>query len=333
MTVSRLTLALQSGAVSVPPDGRIAVFDAPAGVNLSALPKDRVQIVQGFAPDHDAWAARGWDVAVAPEGAFAAALVVLPRAKAAAQARLAEALALTGGGPVLVDGAKTDGVDSLLKALRKGGAEVSAPFAKAHGKTFSFGAEPAALAHWLPGEGGLIDRRYRTLPGVFSADGIDRGSALLVGALQAPLKGRVADLGAGWGYVAAEALAAHPGIAEMHLIEADHAALSCARENVTDPRARFHWADATVFKADRGFDTVLTNPPFHVSRTADPGLGRAFLAAAARLLAPHGQALIVANRHLPYERDLAGLFGETREIGAEAGFKLLLARRPSRRPR
>ncbi|RAP41672.1 hypothetical protein BYZ73_08675 [Rhodovulum viride] len=333
MTVSRLTLALQGGAVSLPPEGRIAVFDAPATADLSALPKDRVQIVQGFAPDHAAWAARGWEVAVAPSGAFSAALVLLPRAKAAAQARLVEALGLTGGGPVLVDGAKTDGVDSLLKALRQGGAEVSAPFAKAHGKTFAVRADPADFDAWRPGAGELVAGRYRTLPGVFSADGVDRGSALLVGALQTSLKGRVADLGAGWGYVAAEALAAYPGIAEMHLIEADHAALACARANVTDPRARFHWADATAFTVEKGFDTVLTNPPFHVSRAADPGLGRAFLAAAARLLAPHGQALIVANRHLPYERDLAALFGETHEIGGDAGFKLLLARRPSRRPR
>ncbi|GAA0312790.1 class I SAM-dependent methyltransferase [Rhodovulum strictum] len=330
MSDSRLTLALESGAVALPETGRILVFGPGAGADLSALPRDRVQIVQGFAPDHDAWARRGWDVTVAPEGAFAAALVVVPRAKALARAWIAEALALTGGGPVIVDGARTDGVDSLFKAIKGQGAEVTAPFAKAHGKCFAFTADPAAFADWHPGAGPLVAGRYRTAPGVFSADGVDRGSALLLAALPARLKGRVADLGAGWGYLAGEALAAHPEIAELHLIEADHAALACARANVPDPRARFHWADATAFSGDAPFDIVLANPPFHSARAADPGLGRAFLAAAARLLAPHGQVFVVANRHLPYERDLATLFVETQEIGGDAGFKLLHGHRPRR---
>ncbi|HDR27139.1 class I SAM-dependent methyltransferase [Rhodovulum sp.] len=333
MPDARLTLALHSGAVALPETGRIVVFGPLAAADLSALPKDRVQIVQGFAPDHDAWAGRGWDVVVSPTGDFAAAMVVVPRAKGLARAWIAEALALTGGGPVIVDGDRTDGVGSLFRAIKGQGADVTAPFAKAHGKCFALTADPAAFAAWRPGEGALIEGRYRTAPGVFSADGVDRGSALLLAALPARLKGRVADLGAGWGYLAGEALPAHPEIAEMHLVEADHAALSCARANVPDPRARFHWADATAFAPDAPFDIVLANPPFHAARIADPGLGRAFLAAAARLLAPHGQAFVVANRHLPYERDLAALFVETHEIGGDAGFKVLHGHRPRRAAR
>ncbi|MBN2905389.1 MAG: methyltransferase [Rhodobacteraceae bacterium] len=333
MHPNRLTLALESGAAALPVTGRIAVFAPLADTDLSALPQDRVQIVQGFAPDHAAWAGRGWDVAVAPSGDFVAAVVFIPRAKAAARAWLAQALALTGGGPVIVDGAKTDGIDSLIKACRQAGAEVSAPLAKAHGKIFSLTGDAGALADWLPGEGALIAGHYRTAPGVFSADGVDRGSALLLAALPAKLKGRVADLGAGWGYLAGETLARHPEIAEMHLIEADHAALECARANVTDPRARFHWADVTSFRPEAGFDIVLTNPPFHTTRAADPALGRAFLAAAARMLAPHGQAFIVANRHLPYDRDLAQLFVQVQELEGDPGFKVLHATRPRRAPR
>ena len=328
MSDSRLTLALESGAAALPETGRIVVFDPPAKADLSSLPKDRVQLVQGFAPDHAAWNGCGWSVSVDPEGAFSGAVVMLPRAKAAARARIAEALALTGGGPVIVDGAKTDGIDSLIKACRKEGAAVSAPFAKAHGKLFTLSADPADFANWLPVEGPLVAGRYRTVPGVFSADGVDRGSALLVAALPARLKGRAVDLGAGWGYVAGEALSAHPEIEEMHLVEAGHAALACARANIADPRARFHWADATGFAPDAPLDLVLANPPFHASRAADPALGRAFLAAAARMLAPHGQAFIVANRHLPYERDLDLLFAEHAEIGGDPGFKVFRAARP-----
>ncbi|MBK1637162.1 class I SAM-dependent methyltransferase [Rhodovulum adriaticum] len=330
MSQSRLTLALEAGAVALPQAGRILVIGPTADADLSALPKERVQIVQGFAPDHAAWAARGWQVDIAAQGDFAAALVFVPRAKAVARARVEQALRLTGGGPVIVDGAKTDGVDSLLRAARKTGAELSEAFAKAHGKTFAMQGDPAAFADWVPGPGALIDGRYRTAPGVFSADDVDRGSALLLAALPPKLKGRVADLGAGWGYLAGEALAAHPGIKEMHLVEADHAALDCARANVSDPRASFHWADATAFRSETRFDIVLTNPPFHTARAADPALGQAFLMSAAGLLAPHGVAYVVANRHLPYERDLDRLFTKVEEIGGDPGFKVLRASHPRR---
>ena len=55
-------------------------------------------------------------------------------------------------------------------------------------------------------------------------------------------------------------------------------------------------------------DAVVMNPPFHTGRTAEPGLGQAFITAAARLLAPQGQLWMVANRHLPYETALGGQF-------------------------
>lgn len=330
MADGRLSLALASGAVALPEEGRIVLFGPPASADLSALPRDRVQIVQGFAPDHVAWQQSGWDVTLRPEGDFAAAVIFLPRARAAARLRVVEALRATGGGPVIVDGARTDGVDSLLKACRTAGAEVSPAFAKAHGKVFALSADPALFADWVPAAAPPIAGRYRTAPGVFSADAVDRGSALLLDALPARLRGRVADLGAGWGYLAGEALERQPGIDVIHLIEADHAALDCARANVSDPRAVFHWADVATFRPEAPFDVVLVNPPFHASRTPDPAVGRAFLAAAARMLAPQGQAFIVANRHLPYERELAALFAEHHEIGGDPGFKVLHATRPRR---
>ncbi|MHC0052405.1 class I SAM-dependent methyltransferase [Actibacterium sp. D379-3] len=325
MRESRLSLAVETGAVILPDAGPIAVFRPRADTDLSALPKERVQIIQGFKPDHDAWAARGYRCSVAPEEAFAAALIFVPRAKAEARALVAQAVALVGGGPVLLDGQKTDGIDSLLKECRAR-ADVGAPLSKAHGKIFALTAAPGAFADWAVG-GTQLPGGFCTAPGVFSADAVDRGSALLADALPAAIKGRVADLGAGWGYLAARALT-RDGITEMHLIEAEHAALDCARANIDDPRARFHWADATMFTPEQPFDVIVTNPPFHTSRAADPALGVAFLTAAARMLTPAGQLWLVANRHLPYERSLAALFRDVEEVAGDAGFKILHAARP-----
>lgn len=333
MRESRLSLALSSGAVALPPEGPVAVFSPSAEADLAPLARARVQIVQPFRPDHDAWAARAYDSAPAcPEGVrFAAALVYVPRARAHAQALIAQALTVTGGGPVLVDGQKTDGIEPLLRACRARGS-VSAPVIGGHGKLFALTAPPAAFADWAA-RPGLAGGRFRTVPGTFSADGIDAGSALLAAALPAGLKGHVADLGAGWGYLAAEALARCPGLAQLHLVEADAEALDCARHNVTDARAVFHWADARAFAPPRLLDAVITNPPFHAGRAADPALGIAFLAAAAAMLAPHGALYAVANRHLPYERELSRLFHELTERPGTGGFKVLHAVRPIRAPR
>lgn len=311
--------------MTLPDAGPVAVFAPRAGADLSALPKDRVQVLTGFRPDHTAFERQGYAVAVAPEGRYGAALVCLPRAKAEARALVAQARAVTDG-PVLIDGQKDAGVDSMLKALRGLGAEVSAPLSKAHGKLFWIGA--ADLADWAAAPAQMVDG-WQTAPGVFSADGVDPASALLAEALP-ELAGYGADLGAGWGYLAAKVLAASPKVRALDLVEADHAALACARVNVPDPRAAFHWADATAWRPGRMLDFVVMNPPFHVERKADPELGRAFLRAAGAMLAPKGRLYLVANAHLGYEKTLDGLFGHVEAFGGNRSFKLLMAERPSR---
>ncbi|MDT0681218.1 methyltransferase [Roseicyclus sp. F158] len=330
MSTSRLSLALDQGLVSVPETGEIVVFRPRSDADLSALPKERLRIVQGFRPDHDAWVRRGYTVYTdAPEG-FAAALVMVPRAKDEARALIAEALAP--GGPVIVDGQKTDGIDSLLKEVRRRDAEVSEAYSKAHGKTFRIDAAPGTFADWLRPPAGPVSGGWVTAPGLFSADGPDEGSIALGKVLPADMKGRVADLGAGWGYLAFQVLEREK-VASCTLIEAEHAAIEAARRNVRDDRAEFVWGDARSYTPERRFDAVVSNPPFHTTRAADPALGAAFIDSAARILAPHGTFWMVANRHLPYEAPLRAAFHDVTELSAPEGsgpFKLFAAKRPSR---
>ncbi len=317
----------------LPGQGRIALFGPSAALPLNALPKARISIIQGFRPDHDAFQAAGYAVGPVAEGEFAGAVVFMPRARAAARAVVAAAAAhVTPGGPIWVDGQKTDGIDTMLRDLR-GRVALSDPVAKAHGRIARF-ANPgaAAFADWVaapsrPAPG------FVAPPGAFSADAVDPASALLAAALPAGLKGRVADLGAGWGWLSARILA-HPGVSELHLVEADHAALAAAEVNLADPRARFHWADATRFRPERALDAVVMNPPFHTGRAADPALGAAFIGAAAAMLTTSGTLWMVANRHLPYEHALSGRFREVAEAGGDGRFKVIRAARPfpPRRP-
>ena len=320
--IARLALAVGSGRLALPEGARVAVFRPAAGYDLSPLGGAELHVIQGFRPDHDHFAARYRTSHVA-EGEYDAAVVVLPRAKDEQHALVAEAMArVRGGGPVAVDGRKTDGIEPILRAARAR-AEVSDPISKAHGKLFVMPAGPG-FEDWRPAE---PLGPFATVPGAFSADGPDRGSMLLAASLPARLPPRLADLGAGWGYLSHEALR-REGVQRIDLVEADWAALEAAKANIDDPRARFHWADATRWSPDAPPDWVLTNPPFHRGRRADPSLGRAFVAAAARILPPRGQLWLVANRHLPYEAAMTGAFAETAEVAGDATFKVLVGSRP-----
>ena len=324
MSRSRLSLAIETRAVHLPATGRIALYRPAAGADLSAIPQSRAVVVHGAAPDHAYWAGLSYDTRLEPPDSAAGAVVFLPRSKALGRSLIARALGH--GGPVIVDGQKTDGVEALIKELR-GRVEVSAAFAKAHGKTFAISGPPGALADWILPPLSRTPSGWVTAPGVFSADGPDPGSLALGQALPEALPGRVVDLGAGWGYLAFQALE-RAKVTEVSLVEAEHAALEAARANISDPRAQFHWADATRWAAPAPVDHVLCNPPFHTGREATPALGAAFIAAAARLLGPRGTLWLVANRHLPYEAPLATHFAETESLSEAKGYKLIAARRP-----
>lgn len=318
MRGSRLALAFGQ-----PPAGPVLLLGPPGDADLSALGDAPCVIAQPLFPDHRALSLRGFQVAPEAEGPAASAVVFLPRAKALAHAMIHRAAAILPAGAALwIDGQKTDGIDSILRDIRAR-TPVGEVISKAHGKIFSVTA-----GDWVPADWQAQPREvapgFVTLPGVFSADGVDPGSALLAQCLPDKLPAHLVDLGAGWGWLAAQLLA-RKGVGTVDLVEADHTALACARRNLDDPRARFHWADARDVTLSGPVGGVVMNPPFHQGRDADPGLGRAFIATAARLLGPSGRLWMVANRHLPYEAELGEDFASVSEIGGDARFKVIEA--------
>lgn len=330
MRSERLTFAVATGALVVPGQGRIAVFGPAVPQEIALFPKERVQIITRQKLDHDAFAGLGYDVAGVADPGAALALVCVSRARAATQALIAAAVAgLSPDGVLVVDGQKTDGIDTMIRAL-KPLCRMGDPVVKAHGRLVVV-APGADVADWTA-HPTRIEDGFVTRPGVFSADGPDPASVLLAKALPDKLGARVVDLGAGWGYLA-RAILTRDTVQRLDLVEADGVALDCARDNITDPRAHFQWADATTFRPEAPAHAVVCNPPFHTTRRADPALGLAFIRAAQRMLAAEGVLWLVANRHLPYDPVLAAAFREVADIGGTQAYRLIRAARPQRIPK
>jgi 16S rRNA (guanine1207-N2)-methyltransferase len=232
------------------------------------------------------------------------------------------------GGAIVVAGDNHDGAKSLRKYVARHCGEVES-LSKHH--AIGFVLTRSGESNPFPPTPKPRRNAFEIAPGMFSADGPDEGSKLLAAHLDGRIAGRVADFGAGWGYLGTQLLAACPGITQFDSIEADHAALQAARTNLsplseTCPIA-FHWLDLVSEMPPGTFEWIVMNPPFHQGRAATPALGASFIAAAARVLGPGGRLLMVANRNLPYEAALQRDFAGFRVLAETSGFKVIEARK------
>lgn len=264
-----------------------------------------------------------------------------------ADASLDEAIALAPPGTVerrgvigqLLRALKPDGRLIVMAPKDRGGSRLagdlqglSAPFAesaKRHHRIChvrrpaDLSAISAAIAAAAPKE---VAGLGWTQPGVFSWDRVDAGTTLLMQALPA-LSGRGADLGAGTGLLANKVLES-AGVAALALVELDRRAIDCARRNVSDSRAAFHWADLRGdAPALSDLDFVVMNPPFHDAGAEDRPLGQVFIRRAAGALRKGGTCWLVANRHLPYEAVLGEHFAKVTPHGEAGGYKVFEARK------
>jgi len=310
---------------------------ARAGAALSPRDWPELACETAFKPDADALLRAGFSVAPGTDADERSLVLLLPpRQRDEARALFAEALSRAAPGAAVVASVAND---AGAKSAEADFARIAGPVnTRSKHKCRVFwaragqpGGDPALAAQWrdLDAPRPVAGGRFLSRPGVFAWDRIDAASALLARHLPADLAGRAADLGAGYGYLAAELLERCPGIAALDAFEADARALEMARHNLAGFASRvalgFHWHDV-VAGIPGSYDVVVSNPPFHAPDGRErPDLGRAFIAAAAQALRPGGRLWLVANRHLPYEQALGGGFGEARLVAQEGGFKVVEA--------
>ncbi|MBV1788926.1 methyltransferase [Marinobacterium sp. D7] len=168
---------------------------------------------------------------------------------------------------------------------------------------------------------------YLSKPGLYGWNKVDRGSAFLLEQLPAmlgqplPLRGRVLDLGCGFGYLA---LNACDSDTLLTCTDNNAAALYACRENLAhrDLHGEVIASDAGR-ELQPGFDTIMCNPPFHAGFGVEGDLTDRFLEQTRRLLAPGGSACFVVNLHIPLERKAQGRFAQIRCHADNGHFKLI----------
>lgn len=306
---------------------------AEADPALRELPPDLV-CEQTFRPAYDRLKALGRAATRRAEGPFAAGLVLLTKSKLENLANIARAWSMLDPGGLLVCAGSNDtGAASIARQMREVFGTTES-VSKYHCRVFwtrrREGPMPAAAAEWLAaGELRVVpDTGCQSRPGIYGWNAIDKGSELLAAHLPGDLSGRVADLGAGWGFLSLRILERCRSIVHLDLYEAEWLALDAAQQNISArwPSApvAYHWHDVTAGLPAQ-YDAIVMNPPFHAGKATDVALGRAFIAAAASALAPGGTLLMVANRHLPYEAAIDAHFKTRQTIAETAAFKVIRA--------
>ena len=339
-----LFVPFANGELSLPGDGRLLVLRARDGFALRERRRPGWALQQSFKPAADALARSGFDVSPeVPEGSFGVVMVLPTRQREESRALFAQAMSLRGEGGIVVasvpntEGAKTAQGDLAL--LAGGVSGLSKHKCRVFWTRPGAVADAALFEEWLaldapqPIDGG----RFVSRRGLFAWDRVDTASALLASVLPSDLCGRLADLGAGFGYLACEAIERCPGVTAVDLYEAEARALESARQNLAAAVSRsgrgiatsVRWHDV-IHGIDPGYDVIVSNPPFHQGRADDPQLGRGFIAAAAKGLAARGRFWMVANRHLAYEASLDACFASVRTVVERDGFKIFEAKEPRR---
>ncbi|MFY0406660.1 class I SAM-dependent methyltransferase [Solicola sp. PLA-1-18] len=197
--------------------------------------------------------------------------------------------------------------------------------------------------HYFDAEPGVADRRatidthvwgrdlaFTTASGVFSRDGLDKATDVLLRASAPPTQARtLLDLGCGWGPIACAVAVASPSTTVWAVDTNERAReLTSANAEAHGVADRVRVAAPDEVPPDVVFDALWSNPPIRIGKAALHDLLLTWLPR----LAPDGHARLVVGKNLGAD-SLQRWLGEqgwpTDRETSQKGFRVLVTRRAS----
>lgn len=206
--------------------------------------------------------------------------------------------------------------------------------------------QPVSTSHYFSSPEGPLTRRkiqvelagapvtVFTANGIFSPDGIDKGTQVLL--RHAPLataEGPILDIGCGWGPIALTLALAHPE-AEVWAVDINERARVLCAENASALQvSNLRVCAPEEVPEDTRFSTIWSNPPIRVGKPALHQLLQHWLP---RLAAHGGEAHLVVQKNLGADSLLSWIsqmLGEqpgsftAERTATSKGFRILRIRR------
>ena len=170
--------------------------------------------------------------------------------------------------------------------------------------------------------------RIRSYPGVFAHGRLDQGTALLLNTIAGMvIEGDVLDFACGAGVIGA-CIAETNEHAKVTFLDNNALALQACEETLdTNELSGTVLASDGLTEVKTAYDLIITNPPIHAGIRTDTHLSIRLLDSVREHIRPGGRLIMVANKHLPYEKWLERNFREVSELSSNDHFKIISARR------
>ncbi|MDO7908359.1 class I SAM-dependent methyltransferase [Paenibacillus sp. JX-17] len=162
--------------------------------------------------------------------------------------------------------------------------------------------------------------------GVFSKNGVDYGSKVLIEAMELPPAAAVLDVGCGYGPIGLTAARMVPG-GHVTMIDINGRAVELAKENAE----RNAISNVTILQSDlfqeiegQSFDVILTNPPIRAGKSTV----HAIFEKSFEQLNEGGSLWVVIQKKQgapSAQAKLEELFGEVEEVTKDKGYRILKA--------
>ncbi|MBU2894179.1 methyltransferase [Colwellia sp. D2M02] len=167
-----------------------------------------------------------------------------------------------------------------------------------------------------------IELAIASLPGVFSQEKLDIGTALLLSNLPKELTGKILDFGCGAGVISCFIAKKYSNV-ELSLLDVSALALASAEKTLA-----LNNINATVFPSNslsevtNTYQHIVSNPPFHQGVNTNYQATETFLSGIHKNLKKKGSITIVANSFLRYQPIMEQYIGCTSVITKAQGFTI-----------